>query len=229
MKNVMKISCEYIMKRWTRQAKVGFIGDSNLNKFNSDPKNMLQNLRYRELCGLYVQLVTKASEDEDTYRIVKDGILKMFDMVDSRFQGQELDQHGDGTSLLLNEAQMQTNERNTCGAKGIKSKNKTTSGKRLRGGLENGSRKKKVGRKKVQRLSSDNLEGVQGNHDIVSDVPSVSYQGVNEIQDFSASSSHQNFGGSPSMSMTSLLLAQQPLGFGPFQTHNSQQSINVDK
>ncbi|XP_057775054.1 protein FAR1-RELATED SEQUENCE 9-like [Salvia miltiorrhiza] len=181
MKNVMKISSEYIMKRWTRQAKVGFIGESNLNKFNSDPK-VLQNLRYKELCGLYVQLVTKASEDEDTYRLVKDGILKMFDMVDSRLQGQELDQHGDQTSLLLNETELQTNERNTCGAKGIKSKNKTTSGKRLRGGLERGSRKKKVGRKEVQRLSSDNLEGVQGNHDIVSDLPSVPYQGVNEIQ-----------------------------------------------
>ncbi|XP_057809346.1 protein FAR1-RELATED SEQUENCE 5-like [Salvia miltiorrhiza] len=205
MKNVMKISSEYIMKRWTRQAKVGFIGDSNLNNFNSDPK-ILQNLRYKELCGLYVQLVTKASEDEDTYRIVKDGILKMFDMVDGRLQGQELDQHGDRIGLLLNEAQMQTNERNTCGAKGIKSKTKTTSGKRLRGRLKNGLRKKKVGQKRVQPLSSNNL------------------------QEFSASSSHQKFGGFPlSMSMTSLLLAQQSLSFGPLQTNDSQQSIGVNK
>ncbi|XP_057779705.1 protein FAR-RED ELONGATED HYPOCOTYL 3-like [Salvia miltiorrhiza] len=73
-----------------------------------------------EFAGILCSHILKASEDEDTYtyKIIKDGILKVFDMVDGRLQGQELDQHAYPTSLLLNKVDLQSNERNTSGAKG---------------------------------------------------------------------------------------------------------------
>lgn len=113
-------------------------------------------MRYKELCGLYVQLVTKAAESEVTYGIVKDGLMKMFEMVDGRLQSkesteqhsnvrlqdEELDQYTDGTTRLLNQNELQMSENNTLGVKGIKIKKKTVSGKRLRDDLEKVSRKK---------------------------------------------------------------------------------------
>ncbi|XP_057806580.1 protein FAR1-RELATED SEQUENCE 1-like [Salvia miltiorrhiza] len=237
MKSITNIPGEYILKRWTRKAKVGFIGDSNLNTCNLDPK-MLQNVRYKELCGLYVQLVTKASENEDTYRLVKDGILKMFDIVDDRLQsikstdnqvhGKEFDKHS------VTEDELHTKEKNNSGAKGIKSKHKTTSGKRPRGGLEKASQKRRGRGGKIlpsiaptssSPLLSSNFEGGEKNLNTTSVVSAIPYQRPNTFEEFYASSSQQSLGElSFPMNMTSLLLAQQPLNFGSLGTKNSQQN-----
>ncbi|XP_042380468.1 uncharacterized protein LOC121972920 [Zingiber officinale] len=123
MKNIMKIPSEYILKRWTRKAKDGYIGVIDLiaNKDSLDPK-ACTNLRYKELSGLYVQLVTKAAEREDTYKVVKDGLLSMFKMVDERLQVNEpIAQH----SI---EREFEIGEGNSLGVKGIKTKKKTISG-----------------------------------------------------------------------------------------------------
>ncbi|XP_057808447.1 protein FAR1-RELATED SEQUENCE 5-like [Salvia miltiorrhiza] len=209
MKSITNIPGEYILKRWTRKAKVGFTGDSNLNTCNLDPK-VLQNVRYKELCGLYVQLVTKASENEYTYIIVKDRILKMFDIVDGRLQsmkstdnevhGKEFDNH----SLIGDEPHIKV--KNNSGAKGIKSKNKTTSGKRPRGGLEKASQKRRGRRGKnlpsIAVTSSSPLlssnEGGEENLNTTSIASAIPYQMPNTFE------------------------AQQPLNFGSSGTNNSQ-------
>ncbi|XP_047335677.1 protein FAR1-RELATED SEQUENCE 9-like [Impatiens glandulifera] len=92
VKNIMSIPKEYILKRWTRKVKVEYfeVNDSNANKVNLDPK-IHQNIRYKELCGLYVQLVTKEAEREDTYKVVKDGILDMLKLIDEKLQAFEID------------------------------------------------------------------------------------------------------------------------------------------
>ncbi|XP_057794383.1 protein FAR1-RELATED SEQUENCE 5-like [Salvia miltiorrhiza] len=231
MHNIKKIPNEYILKRWTRKAKIGFSGDANINVSEMDPK-LLQNIRYKELCGLYVQLVTKASENEDTYRIVKDGILKMFDMVDG---DGELEQRTNCRNLSLNADELQI----TLGAKGIKSKNKTTSSKRLKSGLEKSKGKRKASRKKGQPLTnsttsppllSTNLEGVEENLTTISSVSDIPYQRFNTIEEFGTSSNQQNFGGMPfSMNMTNLLLAQQPLNFDYLGANNLQERNSLNK
>ncbi|XP_042387960.1 protein FAR1-RELATED SEQUENCE 5-like [Zingiber officinale] len=123
MKNIMKIPSEYILKRWTRKAKDGYIGVIDLiaNKSSLDPK-ACTNLLYKELSGLYVQLVTKAAEREDTYKVVKDGLLSMFKMVDERLQVNE------PTAQDSIEKEFEIGEGNSLGVKGIKTKKKTVSG-----------------------------------------------------------------------------------------------------
>ncbi|KAH6792777.1 hypothetical protein C2S52_003254 [Perilla frutescens var. hirtella] len=152
LKNIMKIPSESILKRWTRQAKVGLFGVTESNFVTHlDPK-ILQNMRYKELCGLYVQLATKAAESEDTYKMIKAGFLKMFEMVDERLQSGKLKVQQPEVRLPFEEfdqhiGELQTHDTSTHGAKGIKSKKKTTSGKRLSGDLEKSSKKKDLGRK----------------------------------------------------------------------------------
>ncbi|XP_027169477.1 protein FAR1-RELATED SEQUENCE 9-like [Coffea eugenioides] len=85
VRNIMKITSQYIIKRWTSKAKAGYIRDNNSCNINNDldPK-VLFTKRYRDLCRLYTQLVTKAVQAEETYRIAKEGLLKMLDLVDAR-------------------------------------------------------------------------------------------------------------------------------------------------
>ncbi|XP_042396864.1 protein FAR1-RELATED SEQUENCE 12-like [Zingiber officinale] len=145
-KNIMKIPSDYVLKRWTRKAKIGYFGvnDSMANNATLDPK-VLQNMRYKELCGLNVQLVTKAAERDDTYMFVKDAMLSLCKMVDDKLQGTESNVQQSNVSQASWEI-----EGNSTGVKGIKMKKKTMSGKRLKGGLEKISRKRKAARKTNQ-------------------------------------------------------------------------------
>ncbi|KAH6762302.1 hypothetical protein C2S52_019735 [Perilla frutescens var. hirtella] len=124
LKNIMKIPSESILKRWTRQAKVGLFGVSESNFVTHlDPK-ILQNMRYKELCGLYVQLATKAAESEDTYKMIKAGFLKMSEMVDERLQSGKLNIQQPEIRLPFEEfdqhiGELQTHDTSTRGAKGI--------------------------------------------------------------------------------------------------------------
>ncbi|XP_047320397.1 protein FAR-RED IMPAIRED RESPONSE 1-like [Impatiens glandulifera] len=139
VKNIMSIPKEYILKRWTRKAKVGYfeVNDSNANKASLDPK-VHQNIQYKELCGLYVQLVTKATEREDTYKVVKNGILDMLKLIDGKLQALKIDD-----TNVLNEKNVQIGEGNPFGVKGIRTRKKTFAGRRLKHGIKKISRKKK--------------------------------------------------------------------------------------
>ncbi|XP_042386836.1 protein FAR1-RELATED SEQUENCE 5-like [Zingiber officinale] len=91
------------------------------HKGSLDPKTC-NSMRYKELSGLYVQLVTKAAEREDTYKVVKDGLLSMFHMVDERLQVNE------PTAQHSIEREFESGEGNSLGVKGIKTKKKAVSG-----------------------------------------------------------------------------------------------------
>ncbi|XP_042384950.1 protein FAR1-RELATED SEQUENCE 9-like [Zingiber officinale] len=179
MKNIMKIPNEYILKRWTRNAKGGYFegNDTIVNKDSLDPK-ILHNMRYRDLCGLSVQLVTKAAERDDTHMVVKNVMLSLCKMVDEKLQVNEsivhqsnlsqeasqLVQSLDDTTRNLNETDYQIDEENNLTVKGIKPKKKIVSGKRLKRGIEQISRKKKGASKTnqtstiVQGIEDPNIE-----------------------------------------------------------------------
>ncbi|XP_042432870.1 protein FAR1-RELATED SEQUENCE 5-like [Zingiber officinale] len=142
---------EYILKRWTRNAKDEYFegNDTIVNKDSLDPK-ILHNMRYRDLCGLSVQLVTKAAERDDTHMVVKNAMLSLCKMVDEKLQVNEsivhqsnlsqeasqLVQSLDDTTRNLNETEYQIGEGNDLTVKGIKPKKKTVSSKRLKRGIE---------------------------------------------------------------------------------------------
>ncbi|XP_042441336.1 protein FAR-RED IMPAIRED RESPONSE 1-like [Zingiber officinale] len=168
MKNIMKIPSEYILKRWTRKAKGGYFGviDSIANKGSFDPKTC-SNMRYKELSGLSVQLVTKAAEREDTYKVVKDGLLSMFKIVDERLQVNE------PTVQHSIEREFEIDEGNSLGVKGIKTKKKTVSGKRLKGALDKISKKRKAARTTNQ---TSTFKPIEEHYESISNMPNVECQ-----------------------------------------------------
>ncbi|XP_042461236.1 uncharacterized protein LOC122045191 isoform X2 [Zingiber officinale] len=135
-------------------------------------------MRYRDLCGLSLQLVTKAAERDDTHMVVKNAMLSLCKMVDEKLQVNEsivhqsnlsqeasqLVQSLDDTTRNLNETDYQIGEGNDLTVKGIKPKKKTVSGKRLKRGIEQISRKKKGASKTnqtptiVQGIEDPNIE-----------------------------------------------------------------------
>ncbi|XP_042443240.1 protein FAR1-RELATED SEQUENCE 5-like isoform X1 [Zingiber officinale] len=175
MKNIMEIPSEYILKRWTRKAKDGYFGVTELvaNKGSLDPKTC-KSMRYKELSGLYVQLVTKAAEREDTYKVVKDGLLSMFQMVDERLQVNE------PTVQHSIEREFEIGEGNSLGVKGIKTKKKVISGKRLKSGLDKISKKRKAARKNNQ--TSTIVKAIGEHYESISSMPSVEGLSMVETQ-----------------------------------------------
>ncbi|XP_042388074.1 uncharacterized protein LOC121980182 [Zingiber officinale] len=175
MKNIMKIPSEYVLKRWTRKAKGGYSGVIELvaDKGSLDPKTC-NSMRYKELSGLYVQLVTKAAEREDTYKVVKDGLLSMFQMVDERLQVNE------PTSQHSIEREFESGEGNSLGVKGIKTKKKPVSGKRLKSGLDKISKKRKAARKNNQ--TSTILKAREDHYESTSCMASVEGLSMAETQ-----------------------------------------------
>ncbi|XP_042396759.1 uncharacterized protein LOC121986898 [Zingiber officinale] len=145
----MKIPSQYVLKRWTRKAKIGYFGvnDSMACNASLDPK-VLQNIRSKDLCGLNVQLVTKATERDDTYKVVKDVRLSLCKMVDDKLQVNE--SNIQQSKVSQKSWEFDYGEGNSTGVKGIKAKKKTVSGKRLKGGLEKISRKRKASSKTNQ-------------------------------------------------------------------------------
>ncbi|XP_075088489.1 protein FAR1-RELATED SEQUENCE 4-like [Nicotiana tabacum] len=69
MKGVSRISTEYILDRWTKNAKGVNIKEVNEQEIEiKDPKLITMN-RYRVLCPIFVRMVAKASETDDGYKV----------------------------------------------------------------------------------------------------------------------------------------------------------------
>lgn len=80
------------LKRWTRKAKKGNLKVHGYSKVEEDPKARMSS-RYKELSYLYMQMVTKAAETEEGYKIAKTSFSKMSKQLDAcseRKKNQEL-------------------------------------------------------------------------------------------------------------------------------------------
>nr|XP_027062985.1 protein FAR1-RELATED SEQUENCE 5-like [Coffea arabica] len=188
IRNIMKIPSQYIIKRWTNKAKVGYVKDNNCCNINNDldPKVTFTK-RYRDLCRLYTQLVTKAAQAEETYKIAKEGLLKILDLVDARL-------HQEGSSNeMSNAAKVSNPTNNTTNAsginiKGIKKKMKTISGKRLKSSLEKATKRRRSTKKSLQNSitmelpASSHNEPIGDTINIVSTRCSMQQHGLQEAK-----------------------------------------------
>ena len=79
---IKKIPDQYILKRWTKNARVdNFVEDMHGQEIVEDPR-LKQNSRYRILCSKLVQSASRASENEKAYEIAikeADKLSKMLD------------------------------------------------------------------------------------------------------------------------------------------------------
>lgn len=98
-RNVKNVPEQYIMKRWTKKAKEGVVGDNHGVVTDVDPKVQIS-VRYRNLCPMLVQLAMKASLSEDTSKMVSDFTVRMMKEIDNHL----------GSILLDNTQATQTAE-----------------------------------------------------------------------------------------------------------------------
>ncbi|XP_042504355.1 protein FAR1-RELATED SEQUENCE 5-like [Macadamia integrifolia] len=66
LRNIKVLRSQYILKRWTKNAKSGSIATGNACTAQTDPKFDLSR-RYKELCGNFVKIAARAAETEETY------------------------------------------------------------------------------------------------------------------------------------------------------------------
>ncbi|CDP17275.1 unnamed protein product [Coffea canephora] len=129
--------------------KINSIHAAEIDMAYRDHISLAFTKRYRDLCRLYTQLVTKAAQAEETYKIAKEGLLKILDLVDARL-------HQEGSSNeMSNAAKVSNPTNNTTNAsginiKGIKKKMKTISGKRLKSSLEKATKRRRSTKKSFQ-------------------------------------------------------------------------------
>ena len=98
---------------------------------------------YRELFKIYVQLTIRAAETKETYKIAKNSLLKMLEVVDAKLQDEVASQKSSATTNLVSQSEESICEESGSKIKWIKAKANTTSSKRLRSSLEKISKKRK--------------------------------------------------------------------------------------
>ncbi|KAL3511140.1 hypothetical protein ACH5RR_030541 [Cinchona calisaya] len=105
-RSIVRIPSQYILTRWTKKAKKGNVDAFGGSATEIDPKEM-RGFRYKNLCQLYVQLVTKASETEKAHKIAKLGFWKILEEVEISLEERESEESSSGPSLAENCASQQ--------------------------------------------------------------------------------------------------------------------------
>ncbi|KAH7862821.1 hypothetical protein Vadar_009995 [Vaccinium darrowii] len=143
--NVVRIPDQYILKRWTKNAKSRSIEATCASSPVEDPKAMM-GIQYKELCRLCTQMVTRAVETEEAYKIALNALQKISEDVDASLTGQtfhETSHANMSASQEINEATY--GEETEKRVKGLKVKERTTrSSKRSRGALQRAVRSKRA-------------------------------------------------------------------------------------
>ncbi|XP_027071125.2 protein FAR-RED IMPAIRED RESPONSE 1-like [Coffea arabica] len=175
--NIVTIPDAYILKRWTKAAKIGNVHVSSESSPEMELKAKLS-FRYKELSYLYMQLMTKASECDEAYQIAKDGFWKMLEQMDACCQGKKkmkevrIEEH----CSVYQDVDTNPSEIAYNKIKGIKVKEKVTykSSKRPRSALEMATKKRKY--KVKEKFSSKRLQEL-GNNVVNSSMDSATIQG----------------------------------------------------
>ncbi|XP_044338140.1 uncharacterized protein [Triticum aestivum] len=121
--NIKHIPQQYILKRWTIDAKVLDI-TSNCN-LHEDRKTILTK-RYKELCRMFIQIAARAAESEESYLMAANYAEKLAEEVEKCLKHRsDPDTVGDSNNITTTSSKQ--NERPTK-PKGMKVKEKTARG-----------------------------------------------------------------------------------------------------
>ncbi|XP_073153327.1 protein FAR1-RELATED SEQUENCE 5-like [Henckelia pumila] len=148
-KNVVRIPESYVKKRWTKQAKKWVAEtyemiEESLDDIKEEDEKVKIGVRYKELCRVHNQLVTRAALTEETYEIVRGPMHKGIEEVDislaNRGTSKQTLCHNVGT-----EKQILKDDFGEITVKGFKVKqnSRVKSGKRPKCALEKTKRQRK--------------------------------------------------------------------------------------
>nr|KYP66793.1 Protein FAR1-RELATED SEQUENCE 5 [Cajanus cajan] len=118
-RNVMKIPAMYVLKRWTKHAKMGNGIPTNHSIIHEDPKAKI-GMRYKDICRMQVQLATKGAITEETYNIAISYLTKAMNDIDVCLEGRDKEAStSDGSLINIEKGWCSGNKDNV---KGIKTK-----------------------------------------------------------------------------------------------------------
>ncbi|KAM6550982.1 hypothetical protein CsatB_000790 [Cannabis sativa] len=183
--NVVKIPSQYILKRWTKYAKMGVTSSTPEIRQGDDPKVSLA-LRYQDLSRSYNHIVTRASTTEKTYKLARDVFKRLSEDVDACLKEE---------TVQSKEENHTANEINAT-IKGIKSNNKRVRGSssRPKSALEKMRKKTKVSKKNssTKQVSQDFNNNDQVNSyiplsqsDLSFSAPSFNHNHINDTPEIS--------------------------------------------
>ncbi|KAK2654571.1 hypothetical protein Ddye_014427 [Dipteronia dyeriana] len=72
--NIKEIPTQYILKRWTKQARVECVQDIHGREIQEDPK-LQQTCRYRSLCSIFTRISSRFSKSEKAYILANEQAL----------------------------------------------------------------------------------------------------------------------------------------------------------
>ena len=146
IKDIKSIPSQYILKRWTREAKNGCVQDSRGKNVQED-NNINCNQRYRQLCPKLIRLATRASDCKEAYMLVNKVIDELSNQVDDickRHLGLE-DNIIDASPSIPNISEsIMLDNQHFQNVKGIKKRDGVRKGRRPKSWVEKQSKKKKM-------------------------------------------------------------------------------------
>ncbi|KAK3205574.1 hypothetical protein Dsin_019620 [Dipteronia sinensis] len=119
--NIKEIPTQYILKWWTKQARVECVQDMQWREIQEDPK-LQQTCRYRLLCSIFTRISSRASESEKAYILANEHAINLTKVVEDILHveiagdNQEKD---DGSQNIATEVDC-TQDSNVIKVKGLK-------------------------------------------------------------------------------------------------------------
>ncbi|XP_066159771.1 protein FAR1-RELATED SEQUENCE 5-like [Oryza sativa Japonica Group] len=101
--NIKELPSEYILKRWTKYAKIGS-SQANRKCANDEDARVVLARRYGSLCRSYNNILSKAAENEEAYALLERTSLELMEQVDQIMQANKsegkskVDRNAGGTS-----------------------------------------------------------------------------------------------------------------------------------
>ncbi|KAK3188638.1 hypothetical protein Dsin_028199 [Dipteronia sinensis] len=143
--NIKEIPTQYILIKWTKQARVKCVQDMHGSEIQEDPK-LQQTCRYRSLCSIFTRISSTASESEKTYILANENAINLTKLVEDILHLETVgDKHekDDGSQNIAIEVNC-TQDSNVVKVKGLKKKETSRGRCRIKSGLEKALAKRKT-------------------------------------------------------------------------------------
>ncbi|KAI9181587.1 hypothetical protein LWI28_016443 [Acer negundo] len=121
--NIKEIPTQYILKRWTKHARVECVQDMHGREIQEDPK-LQQTCLYRSLCSIFTRISSRASESEKAYILANEHAINLTKLVEDilylEMAGDNLEKD-DGSQNVATEVDC-TQDSNVVKVNGLKNK-----------------------------------------------------------------------------------------------------------
>ncbi|KAF7811452.1 protein FAR1-RELATED SEQUENCE 5-like [Senna tora] len=136
--DVKEVPDQYILKRWSKNARIGVIFDVNGREVEEDPK-LVRTLQYKSLCKIMIKLASDVSGNHEEVSLVQSGIDELINKVMTLRLGTiTTNRHQKETSLVHSSTNdtITPSSIDTLQPTGIKKRQGRKSSKRLKSSVE---------------------------------------------------------------------------------------------